>query len=359
MNFLSRTKAAAAAAQAPALRGALLALAAAVLFGASTPLVQRFGQGLGAFSTAALLYAGAAAVGWLLRRPAVREAQLLRADVWRLLAMAAFGAVIGPVALAWGLQHTSGTSASLMLTLEALFTALLAWRLYGETLAGRVWAALGLLLAGAALLVVDQGRSGGTQLWGLLAVLLATAAWGVDNSLSRALAERDPGQVVLAKATLGAGATAALAWAFGEALPAAGPAAALLFIGAAAYGLSLRFYLLAQRAFGAARTGSVFAFAPFIGALLALGLGERSTSVLLLLGSVLMLAGVLLHLAESHGHEHQHEALEHEHAHQHDDAHHNHAHKSPAPAEHSHWHRHSPLQHVHPHVPDAHHAHRH
>ena len=188
----------------PALRGGLLALLAAALFGVSTPLVQRFGVGLGAFSTAALLYAGAAAVGALSRRHIEREAGLQRADLPRLLAMAAFGAVIGPVALAWGLQHTSGTSASLMLTLEALFTAVLAWRLYRETMDGRVWTAMALLLAGGMVLVIDQGRSGGAQLWGLLAVLLATAAWGVDNTLSRALAERDPGQVVLAKAVLGA-----------------------------------------------------------------------------------------------------------------------------------------------------------
>ena len=346
----------------PALRGALLALLAAALFGISTPLVQRFGLGLGAFSTAALLYAGAAAAGAFSRQRVEREARVLRSDVPRLLAMAGFGAVIGPVALAWGLQHTSGTSASLMLTLEALFTALLAWRLYRETLDGRVWAAMALLLAGGMLLVLDQGLradASGARLWGLLAVLLATAAWGVDNTLSRALAERDPGQVVLLKAALGSAATTLLAIAFGEPLPAPGAALALLAVGASGYGLSLRFYLLAQRAFGAARTGSVFAFAPFIGAALAVALGERSASATLVWGSALILAGVVLHLAESHGHAHRHEPLDHEHAHRHDDGHHSHGH-APMPAgAHSHPHRHEALSHAHPHVPDAHHGHKH
>ena len=343
----------------PALRGGLWALLAAALFGISTPLVQRAGVGLGAFGTAALLYAGAAAMGMLSRRPIEREARLARGDLPRLLAMAGFGAVVGPVALAWGLQHTSGTSASLMLTLEALFTAVLAWRLYHEAIGARVWMAMALLLSGAAVLVLDQGRSGGTQLWGLLAVLLATAAWGVDNTLSRALAERDPGQVVLAKALLGAAATGLLAVVSGESMPALGAALALFAIGASGYGLSLRFYLLAQRAFGAARTGSVFAFAPFIGAALAVALGDRSAGALMALGSGLMLAGVLLHLAESHAHEHEHEALEHEHAHRHDDGHHDHVHDTMPAGEHSHRHPHRPLRHVHPHVPDAHHAHRH
>ena len=348
----------------PALRGALLALLAALLFGISTPLVQRYGEGVGAFGTAALLYAGAAAVGVLSRRPVGIEARLVPGDAPRLLAMAGFGAVLGPVALVWGLQRTSGTSASLMLTLEALFTTLFAWRLYRESVDARVACAMALLFTGAMVLVLDRGQGGGaTHLHGLLAVLLATLAWGIDNTLSRALAERDPGQVVMAKSALGAAATTLLALAFGETLPPPVAMLALFAIGAIGYGLSLRLYLLAQRAFGAARTGSVFAFAPFIGAALALALGDRATSWSMAAGSVLMLAGVLLHLAESHGHEHRHDALEHEHAHRHDDKHHDHSHAhphDPVPAgPHSHPHRHAPQRHVHPHVPDAHHAHRH
>lgn len=343
----------------PALRGGLFALLAAVLFGISTPLVQKFGAGVGAFATAALLYAGAAAAGAFSRRHAGQEARLLRSDLPRLLAMAALGAVLGPVALAWGLQRTSGVSASLMLALEAVFTAVLARRLYGESMDRRVWTAMSLLLAGGIALVLDQGRSDDTRLLGLLAVVAATAAWALDNALSRALAERDPGQVVLTKAALGATATTLLAFAAGEPLPSPTAAATLFAVGATGYGLSLRLYLLAQRAFGAARTGSIFAFAPFIGAALAVLLGDRSASVLLLTGGLLMLAGVVLHLAESHGHEHQHDACEHEHAHRHDDGHHDHLHEPMAAGEHSHRHRHAPLRHAHPHVPDAHHAHRH
>jgi drug/metabolite transporter (DMT)-like permease len=273
--------------------------------------------------------------------------------------VAGFGAVLGPVALAWGLQRTSGTGASLMLTLEALFTALLAWQLYGETMDKRVWAAMLMLLAGGILLVVDQGLSNGGQLLGLLAVLMATAAWGADNTLSRALAERDPGQVVLFKAALGSTATACLGFLSGEPLPGLWPALGLMAVGATGYGLSLRFYLLAQRAFGAARTGSVFAFAPFIGAFLAFALGDRTAGWGMAAGGMLMLLGVVIHLAESHGHEHEHEALEHEHAHRHDDGHHDHHHDVMPDGSHSHPHRHQPTRHAHAHVPDAHHAHKH
>lgn len=343
----------------PALKGGLLALLAAVLFGVSTPLVQNLGRGLGPFTTAAMLYAGAAMVGVLLRRPAEHEARVLRADFPRLLAVAFFGAILGPVAMAWGLQRTSGAGASLMLTLEALFTALLAWRLYGETMDRRVWIAVLLLLAGGISLVLDQGQSGGDRLWGLLAVMVATAAWGMDNTLSRFLAERDPGQVVLTKAVLGVTATACLALLIGEPWPGVASAMGLLMVGATGYGLSLRFYLLAQRAFGAARTGSVFAFAPFVGAALAFVLGDRSGGWGLLLGGALMLAGVAVHLAESHNHEHGHDEIEHEHAHSHGDGHHDHVHDPMPQGSHSHPHRHQAVRHTHAHAPDIHHGHKH
>jgi drug/metabolite transporter (DMT)-like permease len=343
----------------PARRGALLALAAALLFGASTPLVQRLGEGLGSFATASLLYAGAAIAGALMQRPVRHEAGIGWRDAGRLALVALSGAALAPVALAWGLQHTSAISASLLLTLEAVFTAVLARVLHRETLDARVSLALALVTLGAMTLIVDQGAAGTTRLAGILAVAGATAAWALDNTLSRSLASRDPGQVVFAKATLGALATAALAALLGEPRPGLAAALGLLGVGATAYGLSQRLYLLAQRSFGAARTGSVFAFAPFAGALVALAMGDRPGGAWMLAGAVLMVAGVMLHLTERHDHVHEHAALEHEHAHRHDDGHHDHTHDAPPEGAHNHWHRHAPQRHSHPHVPDAHHDHRH
>jgi hypothetical protein len=103
----------------------------------------------------------------------------------------------------------------------------------------------------------------------------------------------------------------------------------------------------------------VFAFAPFIGAALAVALGDRGFSLWMLLGSVLMLFGVLVHLAEAHGHEHSHVPVEHDHAHTHDDGHHDHVHENMPAGPHSHPHRHRAITHDHPHVPDLHHSHEH
>lgn len=133
----------------------------------------------------------------------------------------------------------------------------------------------------------------------------------------------------------------------------------LLACGATGYGLSLRLYLLAQRRFGAGRTASVFAVAPFVGAAISFALGERVGGPGFFVGAAMFALGVYLHASERHAHAHHHDALEHEHAHQHDDGHHDHAHDPPVRGEHTHPHRHEPRTHEHEHVPDDHHQHEH
>jgi drug/metabolite transporter (DMT)-like permease len=343
----------------PALRGGLLATLSALLFGLSTPLLQRAGAQTGPFWTAACLYAGAAGLALLTRSRSGQEARLRRSDLPWLLGMAASGAVLAPVLLAWGLQRTSASSASLMLALEAVFTAVFAWAWYRETVDRRVLLGMALLLGAGLLLVVDAGTGGLTSPLGLAAVALATAAWGADNALSRHVADRDPGDVVAAKGGLGAAACVALALLSADAAPSPTAALALGATGASGYGLSLRVYLLAQRDFGATRTASVFALAPFVGAAVAVVLGERVPSGVLVGAGGFMLAGLWLHLAERHQHTHHHPALAHEHAHTHDDGHHTHTH-NPLPAgRHSHWHQHDAQTHNHPHAPDLHHRHDH
>ena len=343
----------------PAARGAFLALSSALLFGASTPLLQRVGVGVSGWMTAAMLYAGAAVAGLLATFRHCQRSRFAAAALAAPFVMALFGAVIGPVALSWGLQHTSGMSASLMLTLEAVFTVLLSCLLYREHIDRRVGLALALLTLGGMLLVLERAGNGTAQVIGLLAVMGATFSWGVDNSLSRPLADLDPGRVVLGKAAAGSACSFLIAAATGGTDLTLAAGVGLFLLGATGYGLSLRFYLLAQRAFGAARTGSVFATAPFIGAVIAFGLGERELSLWLLGGAALMVAGVVLHIAERHEHEHWHEALEHEHAHTHDDGHHTHSHATMPVGAHSHRHAHETARHSHAHTPDLHHVHKH
>ena len=347
------------AGEAPAFRGSVLALAAALAFGVTTPLVQRLGRGAGSFVVAFLLYAGVAVMGVFLRSP--REAPLRAIHVPRLAVVALAGAAIAPALLAWGLARTSGTAASLMLNLEALFTIFLAWALYREHVGRRVGGAALLLFAAGALLVFDRARaasSDGASILGLVAVAFAALAWAFDNALAKPLSALDPAAVIAGKGAIGATLSLACACMMHESWPAPRPALGLVVVGATGYGASLALYLRAQREIGAGRTASVFASGPFWGAALAWALGEPAT-ILTAVSAVAMAAGLGLHLTERHGHAHVHERVDHEHAHRHDDGHHEHTHDPLPDGEHSHLHRHERRVHDHPHVPDMHHEHTH
>jgi len=340
--------------------GTGLAALAALSFGVTTPIVERAGRGLGALSTAALLYAGACLSSLLLGRLARSSgAALRRSHVKRLLLVALFGAGVAPTLLAWGLQRVGATAGSLILNLEAVFTVVLAWWIYNEPLGRRVGVALALMLLGGVALVLDAAQATGWNVLGALAMVGATAAWAVDNTLSRGLAEQDPVLVVAGKGALGALITGVAAFMLGETPPGAPAALILLVCGATGYGLSLRLYLLAQRRIGAARTGSIFAVAPFIGAALAWVMGDRTLGSWSLASAMLFGVGVLLHATERHRHPHAHAAIEHDHAHTHDDGHHEHVHTPAVVGEHSHRHRHEAVEHDHDHAPDVHHEHAH
>lgn len=344
--------------------GALLALSAAGLFGASVPLAKLLLGTIGATTLAGLLYLGAGiGVGLLLAvracfqsRPT--EAPLSRTDWPWLGAVVIAGGIIGPILLMTGLQTTPATSAALLLNLESIFTLLIAWLIFHENVDRRI-AVGALTILGGAVALSWQG-SIDTPCWGALAVIGACLAWAIDNNLTRRLALADPLIIVTVKGLAAGPITLALAAVLGESFPSASLAIAAGGIGAIGYGGSLIAFVLALRRLGTARTCAYFATAPFIGATLAILLLNEPLTPQLLLATLLMGIGVYLHLTEQHEHSHRHDPLVHTHRHRHD-SHHQHLHPSEDPPgePHSHQHAHAPLQHSHPHYPDSHHRHRH
>jgi len=341
------------------------ALAAAVLFGAGTPLAKLLLEHAGPWLLAALLYLGSGLGLWLLRQ--VRQSpttQLARGDWLWLAGAVATGGVAGPVLLMTGLTVMPASGAALLLNAEGVFTALLAWFVFKENFDRRI--ALGMIAIVAGAVVLSWPAEGTVEfasLWPALAVLGACLAWAIDNNLTRKVALSDASWIAMVKG-LAAGATnLVVAVSLGAAWPGAAPVFGAALVGFFSYGTSLTLFVVALRHLGTARTGAYFSVAPFFGALMALALLHEPVTVALLLGGTLMAVGVALHLTERHVHEHMHEPLEHTHAHAHGagDEHHMHEHDEPVPAgtRHSHQHRHHRITHAHPHFPDAHHQHLH
>lgn len=339
--------------------GAPLALASAVLFGASTPIAKLLLGATGPWMLAGLLYLGSGiGLAVLHRIWRSAEAPLRRSDLPWLAAVVLSGGVIGPGLLMVGLSQTAASTASLLLNLEGIATMAIAWLWFRENVDRRILFGAASILAGALLLSWQGGP--GTFGWGTLAIAGACLAWGVDNNLTRKLSAADPVQIAMTKGLIAGATNLVLAIAAGAAWPATDAVIGAGIVGFLGYGVSLVLFVLGLRHLGTARTSAYFSTAPFIGAILSIVLFDDAVSTQLALAAVLMGVGLYLHLMERHEHEHLHEEIEHEHRHVHDE-HHQHIHgpDDPPGEPHTHRHRHVRLRHSHPHYPDLHHRHGH
>jgi len=360
--------------------GYLYAIAAAVLFGASTPAAKWLLNDASPWLLAGLLYLGSG-VGLFLvrfvrqRRDPVRSDAPIRGKDWLwLLGATLFGGIIAPVLLMLGLAQSNAGTTSLLLNLEGVFTALLAWFVFKENFDRRIMLGMVAIVGGSVVLswgsgIIASGASVGDvymaadrqqAFGGPLLVIGACLGWAIDNNLTKKIASSDALQIAMTKG-LGAGITnTTLALTLAPFAFHPGQVVLAGLVGFFGYGISLLCFVLALRHIGAARTGAYFSLAPFVGAGIALAVGETSFSLQLVLASALMGVGVWLHLSERHDHEHVHDPLDHEHRHSHDEHHrHDHSPEDPPGQVHSHRHRHDSLVHAHPHFPDAHHAHSH
>jgi len=338
----------------------LLALLAALFFGAATPISKPLLEKLSSFQLAGLLYLGAAlgVVVILIReRNFVFPWQMNRRNRLLLSSSILFGGILGPLALLAGLRLASAASVSLWLNLEMVATAVLGHFIFKDHLTRLSWLAAGGIFLAAVILALGEG-SAGIQA-GLL-VLAACICWGIDNHATALIDGITPAQSTFWKG-LTAGTTNFLIGVGLIPLAASiGDVISGLAIGTVAYGLSIVLYIASAQQLGATRSQLIFSSAPFWGVLLSvIILGEtfnwqQGVAALIFIGSILLLN------REQHGHSHLHVPQEHEHIHNHADGHHTHTHNPlPASGWHSHVHQHIPIEHRHLHWPDLHHRHDH
>jgi len=348
-------------------RPVLYALLSALLFGVSTPAAKALLGSTEPAMLAGLLYCGAGLAAALFRRllrsvssdASLQQAALARRDLPWLAGAIIAGGIVGPLLLMLGLARTDAAAASLMLTLEGVATALMAWFVFHENFDRRIALGMACLVAGA-LVLSWSGQPTLSNLLGPLAIVGACVAWGLDNNLTRKVSLADPLQIVELKGLIAGPFNVVLALSMGAQLPPPVPVVLAGLVGMVGYGASLALFVLALRGLGTARTGAYFSTAPFFGAAAAVLALSEPVTVQLGIAALLMAVGVWLHITEHHEHVHVHAAMAHDHAHSHDEHHqHEHGPLDPVGEPHTHRHRHDPLEHAHPHVPDEHHRHRH
>lgn len=347
------------------IRGVIYALAAALLFGMTTPLAKPLLEHVAPLMLSALFYLGASMglgfyllLGWRSGQTNKREASLKRADLPWLCGAIVCGGILAPVLLMTGLAVAPATSASLFLNLEGVFTALIAWFVFGENFDRRIALGFGAIVAGSVLLSLQFGQNLAINP-GVIPIMAACLGWAIDNNLTGKIAAASPAQITCIKGFVAGLVNLAIALTLHQKLPGTGELALALIVGCLGYGVSLMLFVLALRHLGTARTGAYFAMAPFVSAGLSIVLLHEVVTATILASGLLMALGLYLHLSESHSHKHSHDFVEHEHRHVHD-LHHSHEHGyAVSKGAHSHRHSHEPLVHDHAHYPDMHHKHEH
>lgn len=348
-------------------RGVVYALAAAGLFGASTPFSKTLLGQVAPVMLAGLLYMGSGVglLTWYIVR-ALRSrgeqdkpARLTAPDLPWLAGAIVAGGIAAPVLLMIGLTLTPASSASLLLNMEGVLTSMLAWFVFKENFDRRIFIGMLFIVVAGVLLSWEQIPTLGVP-WGALAIIAACLCWGIDNNLTRKVSASDAVQIAGIKGLVAGSVNLAIALLLGYSMPALKTAMTAGVIGFCGYGLSLVLFVLALRHLGTARTGAYFSVAPFAGAVIALLMLGDAPGLVFWIAAALMVAGIWLHLTETHGHAHAHSPLQHAHEHSHDD-HHQHQHDFlfDGNEPHSHAHQHAPLKHEHSHFPDIHHRHRH
>lgn len=280
-------------------RAILFAVLAAALYALNAPVSKLLLGRVPERMMAAFLYLGAG-VGMgavkLIGRGR-RERSLRRDDLPYVIGMIALD-IAAPILLMLGLRRTTPETAALLNNFEIVATSLIALILFRETISRRLWLAIVLVTAASALLSVEDAGSLRFSA-GSIYVLLACVCWGFENNCTRRLSDRSPLDVVIVKGLFSGAGALGIAFFAGERLPGAMDALAAMLLGFVAFGMSIFFYIRAQRDLGAARTSAYYALAPFIGAGLSLAIFRDMPGATFFLALAIMIAGA--YLASSDG----------------------------------------------------------
>lgn len=279
-------------------KGIAFAILAAVLYAINAPFSKLLLAFMPSTLMAGFLYSGAGlgmgiiALTRKIRKSAGKESGLTKAELPYTVAMILLD-IAAPVCLLFGLKTTSAANASLLNNFEIAATAIIAFLFFKEKISLRLW--LGILFVTLSCSILSfEDMSSLHFSYGSLYVLLAAVCWGVENNCTRKISSKDPLEIVLLKGIFSGLGSLIIGLCIGERITVYWSIFAVLALGFVAYGLSIYFYVYAQRLLGAARTSAYYAVAPFIAALLSLVVFREFPSGTFFIALVLMGAGAWL-----------------------------------------------------------------
>lgn len=258
-------------------RGIALAILAAFCYSISSPLSKLILGFISPTLMAGFLYLGAGLcmlmiflIRLIFRKNIIKEKKLSKKDIPYILGMVLLD-IAAPILMMYGLEKTTAANASLLNNFEIVITSLVALLLFKEKISKRLWLGIGAITLSCIILSFESIEAFEFSIGSLL-ILLAAICWGFENNCTRKISSSDPLEIVLIKGLCSGTGSIIIGFCIGERIDVSNiwPISASLGVGIAAYGLSIFFYIYAQRFVGAAKTSAYYAINPFVAVIFSL-----------------------------------------------------------------------------------------
>ena len=274
-------------------KAVFLAVLAAALYALNSPLSKLLLQSVPPTMMAGFLYIGAgagmAALGLIRKQSGIKEKRLAKKDLPFTLGMIVLD-IAAPIFLMIGLSGTAAANVSLLNNFEIAATSLIAMLIFKEKVSRQLWIAIGFITLACIMLSVEDVSCFHFSI-GSLFVLMACICWGMENNCTRRLSSADPLEIVVIKGLCSGTGSVLIGLVIGEDFPAFPDILKIMLLGFVAYGLSIYFYVYAQRDLGAAKTSAYYAVAPFIGVLLSFVIFQEIPGIPFFIALIIMITG--------------------------------------------------------------------
>ena len=258
----------------------IYAILAAALYAINVPVSKMLLNHIKPTMMASFLYLGAGA-GLLLYGLAekatgkkTKREPLTKKELPYTIAMVVLD-IIAPILLMFGITATNSSNVSLLNNFEIVATSIIALVVFKEIISKRLWIAIALVIIASGILSFE-GMDAFVFNGGSLLVLGACVCWGFENNCTKMISHKSSIEIVIIKGTFSGIGSLIVALLVGEQIPSFEWILCVMLLGFVAYGLSIHFYIMAQKDLGAAKTSGYYSVAPFLGVIFSvLFLGEK------------------------------------------------------------------------------------
>lgn len=308
------------------------ALLAAALYAINVPMSKLLLNHVEPTMMASFLYLGAG-VGLFLyglvekaTGKVVKREPLTKKELPYTVAMVVLD-IAAPILLMFGITMTNSANVSLLNNFEIVATSIIALVVFKEVISRRLWIAIALVTVASAVLSFE-GKGSFEFNKGSLLVLGACLCWGFENNCTKMISNKSSIEIVVIKGVFSGLGSLAVAFIAGESFPPINWLICVMLLGFVAYGLSIHFYIMAQKDLGAAKTSAYYSVAPFLGVVFSLIIPNEKLSIQFFAALAIMIISAAIMVKDTinlqHTHEHEHI---HTHEHSHGDLVHTHEHK--------------------------------